>query len=112
MLQDERIKERYVFVMTHYAPRLKDGKPDTKLHGLINADNFLDVCKSIDSGALLCGHIHETYSLEIEGLHSTLYCAGSATIEGHEGFWVYEVKDKKLEVKAVYWDNGKYTFKN
>jgi 3',5'-cyclic AMP phosphodiesterase CpdA len=104
ILQDSRVKERYLFVMTHYAPRLANGEPDTKLHGLINADDFLQKCEAIESGAILCGHIHRTYRLDLPDLKCDLFCAGSATMEGHEGFWVYEVEEKQLKAKAVIWD--------
>jgi len=104
ILQDPRVKDRYLFVMTHYAPRLANGEPDTKLHGLINADDFLEKCKAIKSGAILCGHIHRTYQLDLEGLDCDLYCAGSATMEGHEGFWVYEAAGKEMKAKRVFWD--------
>lgn len=110
VLQDKRIKDRYLFVVTHYAPRLKNGNKDTKLHGLINADDFLEICSSVRSGSILCGHVHKTYSVSIAGLHSNIYCAGSATMEGHEGFWVYELKSGELQAKRVYWDNDVYRY--
>ncbi|MCD6213322.1 MAG: metallophosphoesterase, partial [Sulfurovum sp.] len=56
------------------------------------------------SGAILCGHIHRTYQLDLEGLDCDLYCAGSATMEDHEGFWVYEVAGKEMKAKRVVWD--------
>ena len=107
VLQDPRVKERYIFVMTHYAPRLANGEPDTELHGLLNADDFLEKCKGVKKGAILCGHIHRTYRLNLEGLSCDLYCAGSATMEGHEGFWVYEVEETKLKASPVFWDEKK-----
>ena len=112
ILEDSHIKNRYVFVITHYAPRLKNGLPDSKLHGLINADAFLETCKGIADGAILCGHVHQTYQVALEGLSCDLYCAGSATMEGHEGFWVYEVKNNHLKAKAVFWDakNSSYRY--
>ena len=106
ILQDSRVKERYVFVITHYAPRLENGNPDRKLHGLINADVFLEKCKAMRRGAILCGHIHKTYQVKVEGLSADIYCAGSATMEGHEGFWVYEVEDRKLNATPVHWDEA------
>ena len=112
ILEDTRIKDRYLFVMTHYAPRLANGQPDSKLHGLINADDFLEKCKAVKHGAILCGHIHRTYHLELEDLNCDLYCAGSATMEGHEGFWVYEVEEKVLKAKPVFWNEtqGCYSY--
>ena len=104
ILQDPRVKDRYIFVMTHYAPRLENGEPDTKLHGLINADDLLEKCKAIKSGAILCGHVHKTYQVKLDDLNCNIFCAGSATMEGHERFWVYEVAGKVMKAKRVFWD--------
>ena len=104
VLQDSRVKERFIFVITHYAVRLANGQPDTKHHGLINADALLEKCQAIKNGALLCGHIHKTYRVGLDGLTCDLYCAGSATMEENEGCWVYEVEDKQLKAKRVSWD--------
>ena len=43
ILDDERLSGRFLFVMTHYASRLQNGKPDSFLHGLHNADDFLSI---------------------------------------------------------------------
>jgi len=110
ILQDPRVKDRYIFVMTHYAPRLENGEPDTKLHGLINADDLLEKCKAIKSGAILCGHVHKTYQVKLDDLNCNIFCAGSATMEGHEGFWVYEVEDNILQAKAVLWDEEEASY--
>jgi 3',5'-cyclic AMP phosphodiesterase CpdA len=104
VLQDSRVKERFIFVITHYAVRLANGQPDTKHHGLVNADALLEKCKVIKNGALLCGHIHKTYRVGLDELTCDLYCAGSATMDGHEGCWIYEVEDKRLKAKRVCWD--------
>ena len=110
MLLDQRLKNRFIFIATHYAPRLANGEDDTPLHGLVNADDFLRVCKKVNSGAILCGHVHQTYRTEVQGLQSSLYCAGSATMDGHEGFWVYEMHGNKMKAKRVYWDKQAYRF--
>lgn len=110
VLADDRIKDRFIFMITHYAPRLENGEPDSKLHGLINADEFLNKCKQIRSGAILCGHVHQTYQVSVENLKSDIYCAGSATMEGHEGFWIYELEEKELKAKRVYWNKTEYYF--
>jgi len=110
LLQDERVKGRFIIVMTHYAPRLANGKPDKKLHGLHNADDFLRSCSVIEKGAILFGHIHRTYRVDIPEVNIPLYCAGSATMEGYEGAWVYEVEGKALRARQLYWSGNKYTF--
>jgi 3',5'-cyclic AMP phosphodiesterase CpdA len=110
LLQDDRIKERFLFVMTHYAPRLADGKPDRRLHGLHNADDFLRLCSSIEKGAILFGHVHRTYRVDIPEVQIPLFCSGSATMEGDEGAWVYEVEGKEIRERRVYWDGEGYRF--
>ncbi len=110
VLEDPRVKGRFIFVMTHYAPRLANGEPDKKLHGLINADAFLKCCENIEKGAILFGHIHKTYRVTLAGLKAELFGAGSATMEGHEGAWVYEVHNKELQAKQLGWDGEKYFF--
>ena len=110
ILQDKHLKNRFIFIVIHYAPRLANGKDDTPLHGLVNADDFLRVCAKITAGAILCGHVHETYRVDISGLQSTLFCAGSATMDRHEGFWVYEKKGENMTAMRVYWSDGMYQF--
>jgi len=109
-LEDDRLKNRFIFVMTHYAPRLANGKDDKKLHGLVNADRFLEICRNIKTGAVLFGHIHQTYRLLIPGMKSELFCAGSATMEGKEGFWVYELNDKNIHPRRVAWNGKEYYY--
>ncbi|NOR80537.1 MAG: metallophosphoesterase [Methyloprofundus sp.] len=110
LLQDQHLKNRFIFIATHYAPRLANGENDTPLHGLINADDFLRVCKKVNAGAILCGHVHQTYRTDTQGFQGSIFCAGSATMDGHEGFWVYELRGKKMQAMRVYWDNLSYRF--
>ena len=112
MLSDARLQRRFLFVITHYAPRLADGKPDKRLHGLHNADDFLKICARIEKGAILFGHIHRTYRVDVPETTIPLYCAGSATMEGHEGAWVYELDADSylLHAKQVYWNGSAYSF--
>jgi len=108
ILADARVKDRFVFIITHYAPRLANGEPDKKLHGLINADAFLERCKVLQKGAILFGHIHKTYQIDMKGLSVPLICAGSATMEGHEGLWIYEVEERVLRSKQMKWNGSAY----
>ena len=109
LLDDERMQGRFVFVLTHYAPRLADGTPDKKLHGLHNADDFLRICAKIDKGAILFGHVHRTYRVEIPEVSIPLFCAGSATMEGYEGAWLFELEDGILTHRRVYWNGEAYS---
>jgi len=110
LLQDDRIKGRFLFIVTHYAPRLADGQPDKRLHGLHNANDFLRSCSVIEKGAILFGHIHRTYRVDIPETKIPLYCAGSATMEGHEGAWVYEVGGDEMCAKRLYWNGKAYSY--
>ncbi len=110
VLADERLQGRFVFLITHYAPRLANGEDDTKLHGLINADEFLALAANIRRGAILCGHVHQTYRVAVPGLKCPIYCAGSATMDGHEGFWVYDCdRDRSKAIRGV-WDTDSRKF--
>ncbi len=108
LLDDDKLSGRFIIVMTHYAPRLPDGQPDTKLHGLGNAEDYLAVCSKIRRGALLCGHIHHRYQVAIDGLEADLFCAGSATLKGRESFWLYELTNGRFHAYPGCWDGQAY----
>jgi 3',5'-cyclic AMP phosphodiesterase CpdA len=104
LLGDPRLRERTVLVATHYAPRLRDGKPDRRNHGLENADELLAACARAPRAAVIHGHIHWRYHVcPAPGLHQ--FGAGSATHEGREGLWLYEVdKGRARAVPGAYRD--------
>lgn len=110
ILDDARLSERFIFVMTHYASRLQNGRPDSRLHGLHNADDFLSICKKISTGALLCGHVHRCYRTQLDGLKTDLYCAGSVTMENHEGFWLFDIENDFCQVGQGFFDADKYAY--
>jgi 3',5'-cyclic AMP phosphodiesterase CpdA len=93
ILSDEKVNSRFVIILTHYAIKRKDGRFDTKTHGLSNAKEFIEICKGIKNGAILNGHIHDCYRVKIEGLSVSQYCAGSLTQKGRESFIMYELKE-------------------
>lgn len=90
VLADPRVSDRFVFLMTHYAPCRADGSRDSREHGLENVDDVLKAAGSIRRGAWLCGHIHTTFWQQMPGFGGDIFCAGSSTLEGREGFWVFE----------------------
>ena len=110
ILRDPRLEKRWIFVMTHYAARLADGRPDTPHHGLRNADDFLRACRPIRRGAILNGHIHHCYvcDLSSEGLAIDLYCAGSVSMEGRESFWLFDVEPESMRVRRGVYDAGEF----
>ncbi len=89
-----------MFVATHYAPLRADGSPDTQLHGLENAAAFLDVCAGVRRGVILCGHIHHAFRYSIP---PEVVCGGSATMEGREAAWWFEIADSRTDIRPVIW---------
>jgi 3',5'-cyclic AMP phosphodiesterase CpdA len=108
VLRDERVRDRFVFVITHYAPRLENGDPDTRRHGLVNGEAFLAACRDVSPGAILCGHVHWRYTVRIEGVKPRLFCAGSATKRDVEGLWVFDVEAGRARATPGRWVDGRY----
>lgn len=88
----EELRDRFVFVMTHYAPRLANGKPDSARHGLENADAFLRATAALPHGAILHGHVHHCFQVRVPETPIVLSGAGSSTMQGREGLWVYDIE--------------------
>lgn len=108
VFEHDQIAKRFVFVVTHYGPRRNDGTPDTSLHGFENGEAFLEACAGLRWGAIVHGHIHWHYHLKLEKLAAPIFCAGSATFEGREGFWVYEVDRNRMRAFSGRWTGSQY----
>jgi len=108
LLGDARLSGRFVFVITHYAPRLANGRPDRLRHGLVNADVFLQACAGATRGAILCGHVHHCFRVAVPQTPLPIFCAGSTTVAGREGLWVFEVKRGVARATRGCWDGGAY----
>ena len=108
LLDDERVRDREILVVTHYAPRLSNGDRDRELHGLNNSDDLLSICNKIKRGALLCGHIHKGYRVYPKEMSIPIYCAGSSTMANHESAWLYEVEDRGLKAYPMRWNGEEY----
>jgi 3',5'-cyclic AMP phosphodiesterase CpdA len=102
------MQDRFVFIVTHYAPCLPGGGPDSSAHGLENVDEFLAVCAGVERGAILCGHVHQTYRAHLPGVRPEVFCAGSATMQELEGFWMYDVKDGGVVARRGTWTGDGY----
>ncbi len=107
-LAHPKVAGRFVFVMTHYAPRLKSGRPDTPNHGLENADELLAICGSVGRGAILHGHVHKCYSVQVPETPMTLFGAGSTTQAGAEGLWVFDIGADSAHATRGRWDSKRY----
>lgn len=112
ILADDRVRGRFVFVMTHYAPRRADGTPDHRLHRMVNAERFLEACAGIEAGAILCGHIHRRFHVSAPGRHPPIFCAGSTTKESAEGLWVFDVERKTRRATPGLWQGTGYALES
>ncbi|MBN1653280.1 MAG: metallophosphoesterase [Deltaproteobacteria bacterium] len=102
------MRNRFIFVLTHFGPRRRDGTPDTSLHGFDNGEAFLSSCADLKPGAVLHGHIHERYFLRVEGVEPPIFNAGSATYEGRESIWVFEIEGEKRRAIPGKWYHDRY----
>lgn len=107
-LEDARVRLRFVFVMTHYGPRLPDGRPDSRHHGLVNSEALLRAIAELPSGVLVHGHIHHCYHLRVDGVRPTLFCGGSATLDGREAFWLFDVRSSATTARRGEWNGSGY----
>ncbi len=108
IVRHPRVAGRFLFVATHYAPRLKNGQPDAHDHGLENADEILDALGDVPRGAFLHGHVHHNYTVRVPEVKMTLCGAGSATQDGREGAFVYEVDGERATAQALRYDGVGY----
>jgi 3',5'-cyclic AMP phosphodiesterase CpdA len=86
-----RLHGRRVIFATHYAPFLPDGRHDHARHGLENADALVAALAPFGEALFVHGHVHRRYHVRIPASSLTFFCAGSATMRGGEGFWLFDV---------------------
>jgi 3',5'-cyclic AMP phosphodiesterase CpdA len=107
VLDDPRLAGRFVIVMTHYGILRRDGRPDARRHGLDNAAELVRICAR--PGLLLVhGHIHHRYHHPATAERPWLFCAGSATHRGREGFWLYDVEAGLIRATPGKYADGAY----
>jgi len=85
---DLRQDFRGKLVLVHHAPFRRDGVPDWPWHRLRGARQLLDATRG--ALAVLCGHIHDRFHA------SNVYCAGSSTARGAEGYWLLDRDNDRL----------------
>lgn len=106
--KDSRLADRLVFIMTHYAPLLSDGRHDSRLHGLINTEPFLAACAEFRQALILCGHVHQCYHVTVHETAQAIFCAGSATMNKKEGFWLFDLYRKEVKATPGRWDGQQF----
>lgn len=108
ILDDHRLRDRFVIIATHYAPRLANGKPDRPAHGLENADALLAASACAARGVIVHGHIHWRYHVRVPETPLSICCAGSTTHAGREGLWLLEIGDAGVTATPGTWDQTRY----
>lgn len=108
ILQVPDVVSRFVFVLTHYTPRLANGKADRINHRLANAEDFLRVCSPVERGAILCGHVHHCFRVKVPKVGPEIFCAGSATVNDRAGIWVFDTSGRDVTATRGHWDGSRY----
>jgi 3',5'-cyclic AMP phosphodiesterase CpdA len=95
VLEDRRLRGRWVGVLVHHAPLDSRGRPDKPYHAFFGANRLLRRLAG-PQYTLLHGHIHRRYMHAATARRPALFCAGSSTFRGREGYWLLEVKGGRL----------------
>lgn len=95
LLADPRIGHRAVLVMVHHAPFDQRGRPDSRAHGLRDADELLALLPG-PRFAVLHGHIHQRYHHAATATRPHVFCAGASTQLGREGYWIIDVNHGRI----------------
>ncbi len=106
------LADRFVFVVTHYSPCLPGGQPDTRQHGLENAEDLLAAIAPLgDRGALLCGHVHRCFTVQPDPAAPPVFCGGSATYSGREGCWLFDIeRARRVRTESGSWSAEGWSF--
>jgi 3',5'-cyclic AMP phosphodiesterase CpdA len=92
ILDHPRVKDRMVFVAVHHCPLRSQGVYDVPGHSLADANHLLQIVRG-PQRAILAGHIHQRYWLNATPSRPHVFCAGSSTCFGEEGYWLIDVRD-------------------
>jgi 3',5'-cyclic AMP phosphodiesterase CpdA len=94
-IRDERVAKRAVLVAVHHAPLTQKGRRDRLSHGLVDAAALLRALPG-PRFAVLHGHIHRRYHHPASATQPHIFCAGSSTQLGSEGYWTIDVADGRV----------------
>ncbi|MHB8416476.1 MAG: metallophosphoesterase family protein [Myxococcales bacterium] len=95
ILRHPRLEGRAKLVVLHHGPYRADGRPDHLRHGLRDAREVMEVAARAGAIALCHGHIHHRYRVPGPG-NLSIFCAGSSTQQGREGYWLYDIDRTSL----------------
>jgi 3',5'-cyclic AMP phosphodiesterase CpdA len=92
-LHAPELQGRCRIVVVHHAPLLRGGRPDLPWRALRRGRALLRCAADAGADAILCGHIHDRYTVDGATL---LANAGSSTERGREGYFELEIRSSKL----------------
>ena len=101
LLADPRMLGRAVLVMVHHGPLDALGRPDSPIHGLTDGEALLKLLPG-PRFAVLHGHIHQRYHHVATAVRPHMFCAGSSTQRGQEGYWVIDVAGGVITKGAIH----------
>ena len=90
------VRDRCALVLTHHAPLRASGRAKLLRPHLVGYRAFLRACVEGGAQAVLCGHVHERYSVAAAAEHPLVICCGSSTELGARGGWELEITDGQL----------------
>jgi 3',5'-cyclic AMP phosphodiesterase CpdA len=102
ILQDARLAGRRRIVALHYAPRRADGRPDSRYHGLRDAEMLLEVARAGRVDLLVHGHLHRRFVLPPgKGTPVAIANPGSLTYSAHQrAYHIYRVSAERIELEV------------
>ena len=84
-------------LVTHYPICLSSGKPESRLHGLRDLEQTLDIVRNRGICLWLHGHRHRPYQLQHPpAANFPVICAGSATQSHFASYGLYEIRGDLL----------------
>jgi len=102
---DARLAKRAVLVAVHHGPFRKSGRRDRITHGMLDAREVLAISAKGGAVGLCHGHIHHRYRGK-GPLEMPVFCAGSSTQQGREGYWLYDLGPGILRSAEPVWVSG------
>jgi 3',5'-cyclic AMP phosphodiesterase CpdA len=105
ILADARLARRAVLVAVHHGPYRPNGRRDRITHGLFDGLEVLAIAAKGGAKGLCHGHIHHRYRID-EPSQVPVFCAGSSTQKGREGYWIFELDGETLRSAQPVWLAG------
>ena len=102
LLSDPRIAGRTKILALHYGLRRANAQPDTRLHGLADADRLLELAANSGVALAVHGHLHDRF-VHPAGSVSPVAIAnpGSLTARGRaRAYHVYSVEGPEIHLEA------------